>query len=99
MTMRLFLKALLVIWPFLKSAIFKERSVAEVLKENLHLTAMLLLIVILASALIMTTTTLSEYKDRFTKLQLAVKEQGADCLGDENTKRRKRLIELLNEEL
>lgn len=99
MTMRFFWKALLVIWPFLKSAIFKERDVIEVLRENKHITAMLALILLLALSLIMTTSALSEYKERYSKLQSAVKEQGADCLGDEPDKRRKRLIELLNEEL
>ena len=99
MTMRFFWKALLVIWPFLKSAIFKERNVGEVLRENKHITGMLSLILLLAFSLMLTTSALSTYKERYAKLQSAVKEQGADCLGDESDKRRKRLIELLNEEL
>lgn len=92
-------KVLLVIWPFLKSAVFKERNVVEVLRENKHITCMLILILLLISALAMTTMALSEYKEQYQQLQAAVKEQGKDCLGDGTDKRRKRLLELLKEEL
>ncbi|ARV77340.1 hypothetical protein FDI21_gp171 [Pseudomonas phage Noxifer] len=60
---RLLFKALRLLWPYLRSAIFKDRTVVEVLKENVHLTYMLGIILVLVFALALSTIRLSELKE------------------------------------
>lgn len=62
---RLFFKGCVLVWPWLKAAIFKDRTVVEVLLENKHLTGMLLLLCLLIGALLMTTFALSDTKDAY----------------------------------
>lgn len=63
MTVRLLLKALRLLWPYLRSAIFKDRTVSEVIAENLHVTVMLGLILSLIVMLSITTLQLSDLKE------------------------------------
>jgi hypothetical protein len=79
---RFILKALVLLWPFLKAAVFKERTVKEVILENKHLTGMLLLLCLLTGALFMTTLALSDTKDayRVSREQLAELQKSSACL-------------------
>lgn len=63
MTVRLLLKALRLLWPYLRSAIFKDRTVTEVIVENLHITIMLGFILVLILMLGITTLQLSDLKE------------------------------------
>lgn len=63
MTVRLLLKALRLLWPYLRSAIFKDRTVTEVIVENLHITIMLGFIMALILMLSITTLQLSDLKE------------------------------------
>ncbi|BDR26953.1 hypothetical protein RVBP20_1940 [Pseudomonas phage sp. NK1] len=58
------IKALLFVWPFLKRAIFGDRTIKEVLLENKHVTAMLILVVILLGTLFIVTSELKSVKAR-----------------------------------
>lgn len=62
---RLFFKGCVLVWPWLKAAVFKDRTVLEVILENKHLTGMLLLLCLLIGALFMTTFALSDTKDAY----------------------------------
>lgn len=61
---RLLFKALRLLWPYLRSAIFKDRTVVEVIKENVHFTYMLGIILVLVFALTISTIRLSELKEQ-----------------------------------
>lgn len=95
MTTRFFLKALLVIWPFLRDAIFKNRTVSEVVKENWHLNVMFFLVCLLTIMLWFTTHAALTARDTATQLKQVLDSQPV-CLSPEaQEKRRKRLIELI----
>lgn len=94
MTARLFLKALRLLWPYLRSAIFRDRTVAEVIHENLHITMMLGLIILLTIALAMTTLKLSELKATRRVVPITVAEVPPDCTPPFNIER---LLDLLRE--
>ncbi len=66
-TARLIFKALRLLWPYLRSAIFKDRTIVEVMKENHYLTAMLGLILMLVFALVISTVRLSELKEELAE--------------------------------
>lgn len=66
---RLLFKALRLLWPYLRSAIFKDRTVVEVLKENVHFTYMLGIILVLVVALAISTIRLSELKEEQAALK------------------------------
>jgi DMSO/TMAO reductase YedYZ heme-binding membrane subunit len=61
---RLLFKALRLLWPYLRSAIFKDRTVIEVIRENKHFTGMLGLILLLVWALAISTMRVSELKEQ-----------------------------------
>ncbi|MNC18891.1 hypothetical protein D3C87_1300880 [compost metagenome] len=61
---RLLFKALRLLWPYLRSAIFKDRTVVEVIRENKHFTCMLGLILLLVWALAISTMRVSELKEQ-----------------------------------
>lgn len=63
-------KALVVIWPFFKAVILKDRSAMEVLDDNRHLTGMFVVIIVVALMFYVTLTELSE-----TKTVLKAREQ------------------------
>ena len=63
---RFLFKALRLLWPYLRSAIFKDRTVVEVIRENKHFTGMLGLILLLVWALAISTMRLSELKEEHT---------------------------------
>lgn len=56
------LKGLILVWPFIKNIIFKDRTVWEVLRDNAHLTMLFYLIMIVAMTLYLTATALSNAK-------------------------------------
>jgi hypothetical protein len=60
---RLLFKALRLLWPYLRSAIFKDRTVVEVIRENLLFTYMLGIILMLVLSLVISTIRLSELKE------------------------------------
>jgi hypothetical protein len=95
--LRLFFKALIVIWPFLKSAIFKDRTVGEVIAENKHITVMLALNVVMLVSLVLTTQALAYYKDEYIKTKSTVSATTTltACVPESIEERRQRLIELL----
>lgn len=64
-----FLKALLVIWPFFKALIFKDRSAVEVLNDNRQFTGLFAVLVVVAMMFYVTLNELSE-----TKLALQARE-------------------------
>lgn len=66
------LKTLLFVWPFLKRAIFGDRTVKEVLLENKHVTLMLILIVILAFMLAAVTMELRSVRDQHSAVRTEV---------------------------
>ena len=68
-TARLIFKALRLLWPYLRSAIFKDRTIVEVMKENQYLTAMLGLILMLVFALVISTVRLSELKEELAEMK------------------------------
>jgi hypothetical protein len=92
----LVMKALLLIWPFLKRAIFKDRTVTEVMLENKHVTVMFIMILLLLGSLVMVTSELNAVRSahRLTKAELI---SGEKCLPPEETlsTRRALLGELL----
>jgi hypothetical protein len=66
---RLLFKALRLLWPYLRSAIFKDRTVVEVIKENLLFTYMLGIILMLVVTLAISTIRLSELKEEQAALR------------------------------
>lgn len=99
--LRLMLKALFIIWPFLKTAIFRERTIVEVIKENKHLTAMQVVILLLSITLGITTAELADYKVNYRALQQRLIESSTRCSPespeDDLEQRKQRLMELLTE--
>ena len=93
--LRLIFKALIVIWPWLKTAIFKEGTVAEVVAENKHLTFMLVLIVVLILSLVITTSALSDYKEDYRAVIEKMKESQYQCVPEDVELRKQRLTEML----
>ena len=73
-------KALRLLWPYLRSAIFKDRTVTEVIKENQHLTWMLVLIMMLVFALVIATIRLSELKEEIAAKQKVSPETSCLCV-------------------
>lgn len=97
--LRLILRALIVIWPFLKTAIFRERTIAEVIKENKHLTALQVLILVLILSLVITTVELADYKTELRTLQEQKnKVPAVQCIPDNLEERKIRLINALTED-
>lgn len=93
MTVRLILKALRLLWPYVRSAIFRDRTVIEVIIENLHITIMLGLIIILVVMLSITTLQLSDIKEaRELARHRASSSVTCDCNDNLNTNRLKELI-------
>ena len=64
------LKALVVVWPFFKALIFKDRSAMEVLSDNKQFTGMFVVLVVVALMFYVTLNELSE-----TKVVLQAREQ------------------------
>lgn len=62
-------KALLVVWPFFKALIFKDRSAIEVLNDNRQFTGLFVVLVVVAMMFYVTLNELSE-----TKLALQARE-------------------------
>lgn len=62
-------KALLLLWPFLKRAIFGDRTVREVMLENKHVTFMFATVLILSTSLILTIGELNDVKSENWKLK------------------------------
>jgi len=95
MTIRIVFKALLVIWPFLRDAIFKDRTVSEVIRENWHINVMFVLIVSLVLFMFYTTTAALEARDKMAKLEALIEAQPV-CLSPQAVEERKRrLMDLL----
>lgn len=94
---RLFFKGCVLVWPWLKAAIFKDRTVMEVIVENKHLTGMLLLLCLLIGALLMTTFALSDTKDayRVARDQLEQLHRTGVCIAPATTFDRARLDSLM----
>lgn len=94
MTARLLLKALRLLWPYLRSAIFKDRTVAEVIRENAHITVMLVFVICLIMSLALSTLKLSELKELNRVRKVEVITLSCSCDRPLNTQR---LQELLRE--
>lgn len=94
---RLFFKGCVLVWPWLKAAVFKDRTVTEVISENKHLTGMLLLMCLLIGALLMTTFALSDTKDayRSAREQLDQLQRSGVCTLPATTFDRARLDQLM----
>ncbi|BEG72428.1 hypothetical protein [Pseudomonas phage PA1C] len=88
-------KALLLLWPFLKRAIFGDRTVREVMLENKHVTFMFAMVLVLAMSLMLTIGELNDVKSENWKLK-----QRPECVCDVDSveslqARRKLLGEIL----
>lgn len=93
MTTRLILKALRLLWPYLRSAIFRDRTITEVIVENLHITIMLGFIMVMIVMLSITTLQLSDIKEARALARSRVSTPVAcDCYDNLNTNRLKELI-------
>lgn len=93
--LKVIFKALIVFWPFLKAAVFKDRTVAEVIKENKHLTAMLVVNILLICVLVITTKALADYKGEYRKVRAEITSVQQACVPDLLEERKKRLSTLL----
>ena len=62
-------KALLLLWPFLKRAIFGDRTVKEVMLENKHVTFMFAIVLMLSMSLILTIGELNDVKSENWKIK------------------------------
>lgn len=58
------LKALVLFWPFIKSLIFKDRTVLEVIHANKQFTYMFIVLVFVTTVLYLTTHELAATNDR-----------------------------------
>ena len=63
------IKALLLIWPFLKRAVFGDRTIKEVMLENKHVTFMFAVVVILLLSFFMTVSELDEVRSENVALK------------------------------
>lgn len=90
------LQALLTVWPFFKRMIFGDRTVKEVLKENIHLTVMMVLVILSLGATVSVTRELNSVKTDLhdTKVELNLLKS-AYATDDSVIERRKRLDQLL----
>jgi hypothetical protein len=95
MTTRLLLKALWLLWPFLRDAVFKNRTASEVLKENWHLNGMFFLNLVVILFMGFAVVSALDARAKVATLESVIKEQPV-CLSPEAADaRRQRLIELL----
>lgn len=69
--LRFILKTLVVLWPFLKNIVFKDRTVLEALRANKQFTTLFALLIIVIITLLVTVLALSDTKN---KLQLTQRE-------------------------
>lgn len=60
--LKVIIKALLVFWPFLKNIIFKDRTVREVIADNMQLTIIAGFMVIVSTTLYVTVSALADTK-------------------------------------
>lgn len=67
--MSLTIKALLLFWPFLKRAVFGERTVKEVMLENKHVTFMFAVVVVLLLSFFVTVSELNEVRTENVSLK------------------------------
>lgn len=84
------IKALIVIWPFLKSVAFKDRTIREVLRANRQFTWLFALLVVVLLTLHLTIHTLADQKKQLALRQAElerVHRQLAQLQARENTKR------------
>lgn len=75
---RVFLKALLVFWPFFRSVIFKDRPVLEVMRANLQFTVLFVMLVAVSSMLYVTAGRLSESKRTILRTEAALHAKDVD---------------------
>lgn len=88
-------KALRLLWPYLRAAIFKDRTVVEVIRENMHFTCMSVLIMMLVFALSISVIRISELKEERAARKTTLGEVPCTCT---TTFERNRFDELLKEE-
>lgn len=90
------LQALLTVWPFFKRMVFGDRTVKEVLKENIHLTVMMLLVILSLGATVSVTRELNTVKTELHATKLELKGLKSNYATDSSVvDRRKRLDQLL----
>lgn len=65
-------KAFILIWPFLKNVIFKDRTIREVINDNRQFTVMFGLLVILMSTLMLTSSYLADTKADLQKASVKI---------------------------
>lgn len=94
-TFKLVAKALLIIWPFLRSAIFRGRTVSEVLRENWHMNAMFTLVITLIIFLWYTTHAVMDARSEITRLETLINQQPVCIAPEVVDDRRRMLIDLL----
>lgn len=94
-TLKFIFKALLVFWPFLRYAIFRDRTVSEVVKENWHMNGMLAVILVLVMFIFYLLQVTIDTKVQLSRVEAVMKTQPV-CLSPEaNDERRRRLMDLL----
>ncbi len=94
-TLRFVFKALLVFWPFLRYAIFRDRTVSEVVKENWHMNGMFAVIIVLVMFMFYLLQATIDARVQVARLESVMKTQPV-CLSPEaNDERRRRLMDLL----
>lgn len=90
------LQALLTVWPFFKRMVFGDRTVKEVLKENIHLTIMMLLVILSLGATVSVTRELNTVKTDLYTTRMELKGLKSATVPDGTAvDRRKRLDQLL----
>ena len=78
--LRIILKALIIIWPFLKNIAFKDQTIQEAIQANRQFTYLFVLTMIVVLTLMVTSLALSE-----TKEKLQVMQDQLDLLTKQNT--------------
>lgn len=57
--LRFIFKTLIILWPFLKNVVFKDRTVLEVLANNKHITLMMVMVLLMMLTIVSATNKLS----------------------------------------
>lgn len=88
------IKALLLVWPFLKRAIFRDRTVVEVLLENKHVTFIFSIVLVLLVSFLMTVNELNDVRSENLILKDKL-EQKCECVDVNHLSQRKKLLDKL----
>lgn len=88
-------QALLSLWPFLRRAIFGDRSIREVLLENRHITFMLFCIMLMLATIFWVGSELDVVKAENVSIAQELEDLKATIQAPDIDARRRRLDELL----